>query len=100
MQETKVAVAAQRSYGFASNVAQLLRWLVRICGPGALAVCALDVAAGVTQPFLAAALPSVLVAALTSGAEPLSALALVAGAVALLQALVVLKAWTQAKSNW
>ena len=100
MQETKAAVATQRRYGFVSNVAQLLRWLVRICGPRALAVCALDVAAGVTQPFLAAALPSVVVAALTSGAEPLVALALVAGAAALLQVLVVLKAWTQAKSNW
>ena len=61
-------------------------------------MCALDVAAGVTQPFLAAALPSVVVAALTSGAEPLVALALVAGAAALLQALVVLKTWTQAKA--
>ena len=100
MQETKAAVATQRRYGFGSNVAQLLRWLVRICGPGALAVCALDVAAGVTQPFLAAALPSVVVAALTSAMEPLVALALVAGAAALLQALVVLKAWTQAKANW
>ena len=100
MQETKVAVATQRRYGFASNVAQLLRWLVRICGPRALAVCALDVAAGVTQPFLAAALPSVVVAALTSGMEPLVALALVACAAALLQALVVLKAWSQAKANW
>ena len=100
MQETKVAAAAQRRYGFASNVTQLLRWLVRICGPHALAVCALDVAAGVTQPFLAAALPSVVVAALTSGMEPLVALALVAGAAALLQALVVLKTWTQAKANW
>ena len=93
-------MATQRRYGFGSNVAQLLRWLVRICGPGALAVCALDVAAGVTQPFLAAALPSVVVAALTSAMEPLVALALVAGAAALLQALVVLKAWTQAKANW
>ena len=100
MQETKAAVEAQRRYGFGSNVAKLLRWLVRICGPRALAVCALDVAAGVTQPFLAAALPSVVVAALTSGAEPLVALAFVAGAAALLQALVVLKTWTQAKSNW
>ena len=100
MQETKAAVGAQRRYGFGSNVAQLLRWMACICGPRALAVCALDVAAGVTQPFLAAALPSVVVAALTSGAEPLVALALVAGAAALLQALVVLKAWTQAKSNW
>lgn len=90
----------QRRYGFGSNVAQLLRWLVRICGPGALAVCALDVAVCVTQPFLAAALPSVVVAALTSGADPLVALALVACAAALLQALVVLKAWTQAKANW
>ena len=100
MQETKPAVATQRRYGFGSNVAQLLRWLVRICGPGALAVCALDVVAGVMQPFLAAALPSVVVAALTSGAEPLVALALVACAAALLQALVVLKAWSQAKANW
>ena len=100
MQETDTAVMTQRRYGFGSNVAQLLRWLVRICGPGALAVCALDVAAGVTQPFLAAALPSVVVAALTSGAEPLVALAFVVGAAALLQALVVLKTWTQTKSNW
>ncbi len=100
MQETKAALGAQRRYGFWGNVGQLFRWLVRISGPRALAVCALDMAAGVTQPFLAAALPSVVVAALTSGAEPLVALALVAGAAALLQALVVLKAWTQAKSNW
>ena len=100
MQETKAAVATQHRYSFGSNVAQLLRWMARICGPRALAVCALDVAAGVTQPFLAAALPSVVVAALTSGAEPLVALALVAGAAALLQTLVVLKTWTQAKSNW
>lgn len=100
MQETRDAVATRRRYSFLSNVAQLLRWLVRICGPRALAVCALDVVAGVAQTFLAAALPSVVVAALTSGAEPLVALALVAGAAALLQALVVLKAWTQAKANW
>lgn len=93
-------MATRRRYSFLSNVAQLLRWLVRICGPRALAVCALDVVAGVAQTFLAAALPSVVVAALTSGAEPLVALALVAGAAALLQALVVLKAWTQAKANW
>ena len=100
MQESEAAEVTQRRYGLGDNVAFLLRWMARICGPRALAVSALDVVVGVAQPFLAAALPSVVVAALTSGAEPLAALALVAGAAALLQALVVLKTWASAKSNW
>ena len=100
MRESEAAGVAQRRYGLGDNVAFLLRWMARICGPRALAVSALDVVVGVAQPFLAAALPSVVVAALTSGAEPLAALALVAGAAALLQALVVLKTWAGAKSNW
>ena len=100
MRESEAAGVAQRRYGLGDNVAFLLRWMARICGPRALAVSALDVVVGVAQPFLAAALPSVVVAALTSGAEPLAALALVAGAAALLQALVVLKTWASAKSNW
>ena len=100
MRESEAAGVAQRRYGLGDNVALLLRWMARICGPRALAVSVLDVVVGVAQPFLAAALPSVVVAALTSGAEPLAALALVAGAAALLQALVVLKTWAGAKSNW
>ena len=100
MRESEAAGVAQRRYGLGDNVAFLLRWMARICGPRALAVSALDVVVGVAQPFLAAALPSVVVTALTSGAEPLAALALVAGAAALLQALVVLKTWAGAKSNW
>ena len=82
MRESEAAGVAQRRYGLGDNVALLLRWMARICGPRALAVSVLDVVVGVAQPFLAAALPSVVVAALTSGAEPLAALALVAGAAA------------------
>ena len=100
VQESEAAEVAQRRFGLGDNVAFLLRWMVRICGPRSLAVNALDVVVGVAQPFLAAALPSVVVAALTSGMEPLAALALVAGAAALLQALVVLKTWAGAKAGW
>ena len=94
------AVEPTRRWSAASNALFALRLLRRHAGARAVAVLALDVALGVAQPFLAAALPSVVVAALTSGWEPLASLSLVAAAAALIQSLGVLKTWTDRRASW
>ena len=93
-------VEPTRRWSAASNALFALRLMRRHAGARAVGVFVLDVAIGVAQPFLAAALPSVVVAALTSGWDPLASLALVAVSAALIQALGVLRTWADRRATW
>lgn len=94
---TSTAPAPARRYGIVANTLYALRWLSKVCGPGALALCAADTVLAVAQPFLAAALPSLVVAALTSGSSPVLVLAVIAAYVAVAQGLATLAVWTRSR---
>ena len=83
----------EKKYSIFSNLLYTCRWLAGTEGAGAVFVCVLDVILSIILPFASVALPSAVVAFLSSGRKTAVIILMLTGYVAALQLLRILAAY-------